>query len=103
MQKGFFFNLKNIFIIFIIISILWGRWTDGHPQEDLAKFGCKSERKVDFFWGTRLYIGNMLEPISTSLSLAISQNKIACHFFQKKSFVWVESLIFSLSLSLFAN
>jgi hypothetical protein len=30
-------------------SILWGRWSGNHPQEDLAKFGYKHDRKVEFF------------------------------------------------------
>ncbi len=30
-----------------------------HPQEDLAKFGSRSEAKVDFFPQTLLYIGNI--------------------------------------------
>jgi hypothetical protein len=30
-------------------SILWGRWTGNHPQEDLAEFGNRSLREVDFF------------------------------------------------------
>jgi hypothetical protein len=36
-------------------SILWGRWTGNHPQEDLAEFGNRSLRKVDF-WGEPHYI-----------------------------------------------
>jgi len=103
MQKGFFLNLNNNNnnIIIIIISILWGRWTGGHPQEDLAKFGCKSKRKVDFFWGTHLYIGNMIKPISTSLSLAISKKKLLVIFSKKNPLYKLSPL--SLSLSLFAN
>jgi hypothetical protein len=31
------------------ISIFQGRLTGDHSQEDLAKFGYKSERKEDFF------------------------------------------------------
>ncbi len=30
-----------------------------HPQEDLAKFGSRSETKVDFFSQTLLYTGNI--------------------------------------------
>ncbi len=31
-------------------SILWGRSTSDHLQEDLAKFGYRSKSKVEFFW-----------------------------------------------------
>jgi hypothetical protein len=30
-----------------LFSILWGRWSGDHPQEDLAKFGNKLKRKVE--------------------------------------------------------
>jgi hypothetical protein len=34
-----------------------------HTQEDLAKFGYLSERKVDFFWETTLYTDDMQQPM----------------------------------------
>jgi hypothetical protein len=34
-----------------------------HPQEDLAKFGSRSETKVDFFPQTLLYTGNIQRPM----------------------------------------
>jgi hypothetical protein len=34
----------------LFFQILWGKWTGNHPQENLAKFGYKSERKVNVFW-----------------------------------------------------
>jgi hypothetical protein len=39
LDKGFFFP-----------SILWGRSTSDHLQEDLAKFGYRSKSKVEFSW-----------------------------------------------------
>ncbi len=50
----------------IDFSNLWGRWVNDHPQEDLAKFGYRSERKVEmfrnyviFWWYARIYCPNM--------------------------------------------
>ncbi len=40
-------------------SILGGRWTGDHPQEHLAKFGYRSERKVDIFWHPELTCKNL--------------------------------------------
>jgi hypothetical protein len=34
---------------FLFFSILWCNHTDNHPQEELAKFGYNSERKVEIF------------------------------------------------------
>jgi hypothetical protein len=42
-------------------SILWGRWTGNHSQENTAKFGYRSERKVGKFWSSQ-YFGNMIDP-----------------------------------------
>jgi hypothetical protein len=37
------------FFFFLFFSILWCNHTDNHPQEELAKFGYNSERKVEIF------------------------------------------------------
>jgi hypothetical protein len=55
-------------------GIVWGRlrvcfpnfvrkWAGDHPQQELAKFGYKPERKVECIFGTLLYFGDMLEPV----------------------------------------
>jgi hypothetical protein len=36
--------------VFSFPSILWGRSTSDHSQEDLAKFGYRSKSKVEFSW-----------------------------------------------------
>jgi hypothetical protein len=41
-------NWKNV-IILLCFSILWGRWCGDHPQEDIAKFDYKLERKIEQF------------------------------------------------------
>jgi hypothetical protein len=35
--------------VFFFSSILWGRLTSDHSQEDLAKFGYRSKSEVEFF------------------------------------------------------
>jgi hypothetical protein len=45
---------------FLFSSMRWG--TGDHQQKNLAEFGCRLEREVDFS-GTSLYFGNMLEPL----------------------------------------
>jgi hypothetical protein len=45
-------------------SILWGWWTGEQPQEDLAKFGYRSEGKITIFETLNFlipYIGDMQE------------------------------------------
>ncbi len=34
--------------VLVFLPILWGRWSGGHLQEDLAKFGYSWGRKVSF-------------------------------------------------------
>ncbi len=41
----------------LLLLNLWGRWTGNHAQEDLAKFGYRSERKVKNKKGFLLYFG----------------------------------------------
>jgi hypothetical protein len=41
--------------------ILRGRRIDDHPQEDVAKFGMRSERKAEFFLQTSAYTGDIQE------------------------------------------
>jgi hypothetical protein len=45
-------------------SILWGWWTGEQPQEDLAKFGYRSEGKITIFETLNFlipYIGDVQE------------------------------------------
>jgi hypothetical protein len=32
----------------IMFSLLWGKWSNNHPKEDVAKFGYL--KKNQFFW-----------------------------------------------------
>jgi hypothetical protein len=42
-------------------TILRGRRIGDHPQEDVAKFGMRSERKAEFFLQTSAYTGDIQE------------------------------------------
>jgi hypothetical protein len=74
----------------IDFSHLWGRWVDDHPQEDLAKFGYRSERKVEmfrnyviFWWYARIYCPNMaiseIKSNSCNVELWAIFSKITLH------------------------
>jgi len=75
---------------------LWCRHTGSdHPQEELAKFGYKSQRKVESFKNPTYYI------LATSWNLFSKFGQFqnffswkygklgSCFFFSEKSFVWV--------------
>jgi hypothetical protein len=47
----------------IVPQIITCRHIGDHPQEELAKFGYSSQRKVIIFSRTLLYFGDLLEPI----------------------------------------
>jgi hypothetical protein len=50
-EKLAFKNNACRFSRVFFFSILSGRWTDDHPQQDfISQFGYKSERKVRIFW-----------------------------------------------------
>jgi hypothetical protein len=92
-QLSYFTNLKKqdcFWIgVFLFPPILWGRWSHDHPLEHLAKFGYRSDRKVEnfrnpdilFWWHAETY----------SLNLTISEKKslnsdTLGHFFQENPF-----------------
>jgi hypothetical protein len=95
-QLTYFTNLKKQDCfgigVFLFPPILWGRWSHDHPLEHLAKFGYRSDRKVEnfrnpdilFWWRVETYCQN----------LTISEKKILKiwyfgPFFSRKSFPWV--------------
>jgi hypothetical protein len=47
--RGFFPLEKQLFIFIYIFSVLGCSHTGDHPQEEVAKFGYKSEKKVEKF------------------------------------------------------
>jgi hypothetical protein len=57
-------------LIIYFYSILWGWWTGNYPQEDLAKFGYRSQRKVEIFGYLTICLQHTRP---SSLNLAISQ------------------------------
>jgi hypothetical protein len=69
--KDFFFKNREpvteylIFqnILAILPQIITCRHIGDHPQEQLTKFGYRSQRKVIIFSRTLLYFGDLLEPI----------------------------------------
>jgi hypothetical protein len=50
--------------------ILWGWWTGNRPQEDLAKLGYRSQRKLEIFGYLTIFLQHARP---SSLNLAISQ------------------------------
>ncbi len=48
----FYGALEVFFFFFFFPPILWCKWNGDHPEEDLAKFGYRSAKKLDFFWKT---------------------------------------------------
>jgi hypothetical protein len=69
---------------------LWGWWTGNRPQEDLAKLGYRSHRKVDIFGYLTIFLQHAR---SSSLNLTISpfipsKYGDVGRNFQEKTFVW---------------
>jgi len=48
-------SLVCVFVRVFFFPILWDFCTGDHPQEDLAKFGYRSERKVEYCWYPIIY------------------------------------------------
>ncbi len=77
-------------LIIYFYSILWGWWTGNRPQEDLAKFGYRSQRRAEIFGYLTIFLQHATP---SSLNLAISQffpQNMANleRKFQEKTFVW---------------
>ncbi len=84
--KGFRVPIYNLFpLFFVFSSILWGGWKNDYPQEDLAKFGYRSERKVEFLWNHAIYWHCGLNVATSTFYLPRNMATLG-HFFQKKSF-----------------
>jgi len=92
-QLTYFTNLKKqdcFWIgVFLFPPILWGRWSHDHPLEDSAKFGYRSDRKVENFRNPDILFWWRVE--TYCLNLTISENKslksdTLGHFFQENPF-----------------
>jgi len=48
-------SLSSRLQVLFVFPILWGRWVGDRPQDDLAKFGYRSERTLKKIWIPALY------------------------------------------------
>jgi hypothetical protein len=82
-----YFSFIYLFIYLFIISKFCGRWSGHHPQEDLAKFGYMSVRKVEKFRNPAIFWWHI---VIWQFQKTIPHTQWLCPiFFPNIAFVWV--------------
>jgi len=95
-QLTYFTNLKKQVCFWIgsfrFPPILWGRWSHDHPLEHLAKFGYRSDRKVENFRNPDILFWWRIETYWLNLTIFKKQIFKIWYFgpfFSRISFLWV--------------
>jgi hypothetical protein len=79
LEPGFFFFLNFLWQFCDVVTLVYAF----HPQEELAKFGYRPERKVDKIMNRAIYFGDFLWNLLSKID----------NFIFFKSFFWGATLV----------